>query len=146
MGITWILVANASLARLYAHDGPQNGLQLVKELAHPASRQKNAELASDRAGHMQSTGNGHGSRQPAHMPKETEARSFAHSLAHELYLGRSCNRFVRAILIAPPAFMGMLNSTLDRATAQLVSDRFEKDYTKVAQPELRGHLGNCLFI
>jgi hypothetical protein len=42
--------------------------------------------------------------------------------------------------------MGMLNATLDRPTAQLISDRFEKDYTKSPEPDLRGHLKDCLFV
>jgi hypothetical protein len=63
MAITWILVANASLARLYANLGPKKGLQLVKEIAHPESRMKNADLASDRAGKMQAAGSGHGARE-----------------------------------------------------------------------------------
>ena len=40
MAITWILVANASLAKLYANLGPNKGLKLVKELVHPESRQR----------------------------------------------------------------------------------------------------------
>jgi protein required for attachment to host cells len=67
-------------------------------------------------------------------------------LAKELYLGRSRNEFARAILVAPPAFMGMLNATLDRPTAQMVTDRLEKDYTKTSEPDLRGHLGNCMLV
>ncbi|MDD3354472.1 host attachment protein, partial [Zoogloea sp.] len=111
MAITWILVANASLARLYAHLGPKQGLQLVKEITHPESRMRNADLSSDRAGQMQAAGSGHGARAQQTPPKLHAARSFAQQLAKELYLGRSRNLFKRAILVAPPAFMGMLNTT-----------------------------------
>ena len=55
MAITWILVANASLARLYANLGPKQGLRLIKELVHPESRMKNADLSSDRAGAIQAS-------------------------------------------------------------------------------------------
>ena len=34
---TWILVANASLARFYANSGPNKGLALMKEIRHPES-------------------------------------------------------------------------------------------------------------
>ncbi|MCB1912815.1 MAG: host attachment protein [Rhodocyclaceae bacterium] len=142
MAITWILVANASLAKLYANLGPNKGLKLVKELVHPESRQKNAELVTDKIG----TGNGNGSYEPASQPKEQAARSFAHQIAKELYAGRSRNEFERAILVAPPAFMGMLNSNLDGPTSQLVSDRFEKDYTKTSEPALVAHLSSCIFL
>lgn len=146
MAITWILVANASLARLYANLGPNKGLQLVKEITHPESRMKNADLTSDRAGQMQAAGSGHGAREQQTPPKLNAARSFAQRLAKELYMGRSRNLFARAILVAPPGFMGMLNATLDRPTAQMVTDRFEKDYTKTSEPLLCGRLESCLYV
>lgn len=145
MAITWILVANASLARLYANLGPNKGLQLIKELVHPQSRMKNADLVTDRAGLLQAA-SGHGAREPATPPKLNAARAFAQMLAKELYQGRSSNKFRRAILVAPPAFMGMLNHEMDRNTAQMVTDRLEKDYTKTSEPTLCGRLENCLFV
>ena len=146
MAITWILVANASLAKLYANLGPNKGLTLVKEMIHPESRQKNSELVTDRAGSMASAGNGLGSKQPQTQPKTHEAKVFAQELAQELYRGRAKNAFGRAIVFAPPAFMGMLNAVMDNPTAQLITDRFEKDYTKTSEPKLKEHLGACLFL
>jgi protein required for attachment to host cells len=146
MAITWILVANASLAKLYANIGPNKGLTLVKELIHPESRQKNSDLVTDRSGSMASVGNGQGSRQPQTVPKTHEAKVFAQEIAQELYLGRAKNAFGRAIVFAPPSFMGMLNSVLDTPTAQLITDRFEKDYTKETEPVLRERLASCLFL
>lgn len=146
MAITWILVANASLARLYENLGPNKGLKLVKELIHPESRLKNAELVTDRPGSMPSRGNGHGSTQPQTQPKEHQAKVFAHELAQELYQGRTSNAFARAILIAPPNFMGMLNTVLDSPTAQMITDRFEKDYTKSPEPQIRERLATCMYL
>lgn len=146
MAITWILVANASLAKLYENLGPNKGLKLVKEMIHPESRLKNSDLVTDRAGSMASNGNGPGIKQPQTQPKDHEAKVFAQELAHELYAGRTHNAFQRAIIYAPPAFMGMLNTALDHPTAQLISDHFEKDYTKTAEPKLREHLATCLFL
>ncbi|NMG45623.1 host attachment protein [Aromatoleum toluvorans] len=146
MAITWILVANASLAKLYANLGPNKGLTLVKELIHPESRQKNSDLVTDRAGASPSAGNGSGSKQPQTVPKTHEAKVFAQEIAQELYKGRATNAFGRAIVIAPPSFMGMLNAVLDSPTAQLITDRFEKDYTKEPEPVLRERLASCLFV
>lgn len=143
---TWILVANSSQAKLYANHGPKKGLTLVKELAHPESRLKNSDLVTDRAGHMQSAGTGHGSRQPPTEPKQNEARHFAQELAGELNHGRTSNQMQRIILVAPPAFMGLINSSLDGQTSNLVSDRFEKDYTKTTPKELASHLESCIFL
>jgi len=146
MTITWILVANASRAKLFSNDGPKKGLRLVRESAHPESREKASDLVSDRAGHMQGSGNGHGARQPKNDPKTNEARSFAQELARELNAGRGKQLCGRVILVAPPAFMGLINEKLDGQTASLVSDRFEKDYTKATERELAGHLQSCIFL
>jgi protein required for attachment to host cells len=146
MAITWILVANASLARVYEHLGPNKGIKLVKELIHPESRYKNSDLVTDRSGNMATQGNGKGAHTPQTMPKDHQAKVFAQELAHELYQGRTKNAFGRAIVVAPPAFMGMLNAEIDHPTAQLVTDRFEKDYTKAPEPKLCERLSSCLFV
>ena len=146
MPVTWILVANASLAKLYANLGPNKGLTLVKELIHPESRQKNGELVSDRSGAMGAVGSGGGSMQPQTLPKQHEAKVFAQEIAQALYQGRTSNAFKRAILVAPPAFMGLLNAVIDGPTAQLITDRFEKDYTKTPDTELGERLGSTIFL
>ena len=84
--------------------------------------------------------------QPQTLPKQHEAKVFAQELAQTLYQGRTTNAFKRAILVAPPAFMGLLNAVLDGPTAQMVTDRFEKDYTKTPQDELGEHLGSTIFL
>lgn len=143
MAITWILVANASLAKLYANLGPNKGLSLIKEWMHPESRQKAADLVSDRAGAIMS---GKGMRQSQTLPKEHQAKVFAMEIAKELYHGRARNAFGRAILVAPPGFMGMINTNLDGPTAQMISDRFEKDYTKTPEPALKARLASCIYL
>jgi protein required for attachment to host cells len=146
MAITWILVANASLAKLYENLGPNKGLKLVKELIHPESRLKNSELVTDRPGSMASVGNGQGACQPQTIPKDHEAKVFAQELAQALYAGRTQNAYERAIVFAPPGFMGMLNSVLDHTTSLLITDRFEKDYTKSPEPQLRERLATCIYL
>ncbi len=146
MATTWILVANASQAKLYGNTGPKKGLKLIKDLKHPESREKASELVSDRPGQMHSPGNSHRASQPKTDPKTNEARHFALELGRELNHGRSSGQVERIILVAPPAFMGMINEKLDSPTANIVSDRFEKDYTRSSEKELAGHLENCIFL
>lgn len=146
MGNTWILVANASKANLYLNSGPKKGLKKLKEFDHSASRDKASQLVTDRPGHNKSHGNGRGAYVPATDPKQNEAHNFALELARQLDHGRSTNEFQRLILVAPPAFLGMLKSSMDTRVLGLVSDSFEKDYTKVAEKELSGHLESCIFL
>lgn len=146
MSTTWILVANASTARLYANHGAKKGMQLVKELSHPESRAKASNLVADRPGHNPGSGNGHGSFVPATDPKQNEAERFAQELAREMDQGRTANSYQRAILVAAPAFMGLLKGNLDHQVSKLVSESVEKDYTKATEKELSGHLENIIYL
>lgn len=146
MNTTWILVANSSIANLYANNGPHHGLQLVKQLVHPESREKAAELVSDRPGHDQAHGGGHGSYVPETTPKQNEAEHFALQLAKELEHGRATNLYNRLILVASPSFIGMLNSRLEEHVRTLVTETIEKDYTKATEKELVSHLESYLFL
>ncbi len=146
MATTWILVANASQAKLYANSGPKKGLKLLKELKHPESREKASDLVSDRPGQLHSPGTGHRASQPKTDPKTNEARHFAQELARELNHGRSSGQVERIILVAPPAFMGLIKEKLDDQTANIVTDSFEKDYTRSNEKELAGHLESCIFL
>ena len=146
MIITWILVANASTAHLYANHGPKKGLKKLKEFEHTASRDKGSDLASDRPGHYNGHGNSHGSFMPATDPKQNEARHFALELAKELDHGRTANSYQRLILVASAPFMGLINGNLDSHVKTLVSDSFEKDYTKSSKKQLTRHLENCIYL
>ncbi|MDP5241252.1 host attachment protein [Uliginosibacterium sp. 31-16] len=133
MSITWIVVANARHARIFAQNGPNKALELVQESA----------LDEDATAMPESVGRASPRRG---QPERNGARSFAHQIGSELCSGRSRGRFSRAILVAPPAFMGMLNAELDAPTASLVSSRLDKDYTRSQTQELSGHLSQCLCI
>ena len=146
MTSTWIVVANASVAHVYCNDGPNKGLTRVRTLEHAASREKGSDLVSDRPGHSPGRGNGHGAYNPAKMPKEVEAERFALALARELDQGRTRNAYQRLILVASPYFMGLVNQHLESHVRQMLSDTIEKDYTKLTERELAGHLESCIFL
>lgn len=142
MSITWIMVANASQAKLFANHGPKKGLQLVKELVHPESREKAANLVSDRVGNYA----GSGSYAQPTDPKHHEAERFALELAHELEHGRVNNAYERLILIASTPFMGLLNGRLSQQVRQRISESINKDYTHVPARELPTYLGNVAWL
>lgn len=141
---TWVLVANASSARLYEGD-PRRKLTLLKDFSHPASRERASALVSDRPGHNPGAGNGHGSFVPASDPKQNEAALFAGELASELERGRVSGAARRIVLVAAPAFLGLLNKQLSDANRALVSATVQKDYTKADDKELQAHLVQALF-
>ncbi len=132
MSTTWVMVANASHAKLFSNEGPNKGLQLVKELCHPESREKAAELVSDRAGS--------GSYAQPTPPKVHEAERFAAEIAQELEHGRIQNTYGRLILVTSAHFMGLLNERLSQSVRDKISDSINKDYTSLPVKELAGHL------
>lgn len=142
MSITWIMVANASYAKLFANTGPHKGLQLLKEIAHPESREKAAELVSDRVGNFQ----GSGSYAQPTDPKLHEAERFAQQISHELETGRVGNAYEKLILIASAPFLGLINARLTSQVKGKVSDSINKDYTHLPDRELAGHLKNHLVL
>lgn len=137
MSITWVLVANTRSATLYENPGPNKGLTLVKKIA---TEQDETEKAQP-IGAMD--------RSDWHRPDEFQrqkAKGFARQLAAELRLARTEKRFARTILVAPAAFMGLLNAELDPPTAQQVSARLDKDYTRLTAHELCEELVTSLCV
>ena len=138
---TWLLVANASCARLYKTQPRPRTLTLVKSFEHPASREKGEELASDRPGRIQTDNPGgetaaHGAYNEPTSPKEYEHERFAMLLAKTLEDGRTHNHFDQLILVASPQFHGLLNKQMNGHLTKMVSTHLNKDYTRLDEAEL----------
>ncbi|HNQ03565.1 MAG TPA: host attachment protein [Thiobacillaceae bacterium] len=143
MSVTWIMVANASQARLFANHGPKRGLELVREFTHPESREKTSNLVSDRLGAM---GMGHGAFIQSTNPKHHEAERFAQEVARELDAGRVKRAYDRLILVASSPFMGLMNASLPGQVRSKVSESIDKDYTRLPVKELAGHLEQVVYL
>ena len=133
---TWVLVANSSEARLYETRKIGETLKCLKEFDHPESRKKGTTLASDRPGHTQSKGTGHGAMGDPANPKEYEAKRFASELAKKLDKGRATNAYKRLVLVAPPQFYGLLKNHLSENTRAIVVTKIQKDYTALPDRDL----------
>jgi len=142
MSITWIMVANASHAKLFTNKGPNKGLELIKELEHPESREKAAELVSDRIGNYA----GSGSYAQPTAPKEHEAERFAQEIAHELEQGRVSNAYEKLVVVTSSHFMGLLNGRISQQVKSKITSSINKDYTSLPVKELSGHLEGHVFL
>lgn len=140
MSHVWILVGDASEARIFSYEAG-GSLSLIDQLTHPESRLKGSDVASDRPGHYQSKGTGHGAFTAGSDPKEYEVERFAHQLATYLDDGRRHNKYDSLILVAAPHFYGLLNKSLNKHVKEMVSQAIEKDYGKVKEHDLAGKLG-----
>lgn len=141
MRTTWILIANASEARLFQAEKNTKNLTLLEEFKHPESREKTLDLISDIGGRYRNPGFAPGGLyQEPTPPKELEAERFAHELAVKLNKGRNLNQFHDLIVIAPPHFQGLLSRFCNSHVKMLITHIFHKDYTKLKPHELPQYL------
>ena len=144
MDNTWVLVANASEARLFQTERLGKDMSILKDFSHPESRAKGASLASDRPGSTQGRGSSMGTRGDSSDPKDFEAERFAGELASELDKGRTANAYRRLVLVAAPHFQGLLKTHMNTHTRDMVANLINKDYTACDVRDLPARLKECL--
>lgn len=146
MNATWILVCDASRARLFSTPGKGRPWTLVQELNHPESRLKGSEIMSDQPGRVrQSMGAGtRPAMEPHTPPKQVEAEHFAQQLAGVVEHGHGRNDFSRLVLVAPPHFLGLLRKSLSDQCSKRVVASLDKDYTELKERELPERLADVL--
>jgi protein required for attachment to host cells len=152
---TWILVCDASRARLLLERRRGRDISLVESFEHADSRAHVRDLMADAQGRkpvgpvpaarVAGQGGAHGrpGAEPDTDAKEVEAQKFARELAEVLDKGRSDHAYERLIIAAPPRFLGMLRGALDAQVAKLVETTIDKDFAGFDLPELIERLKDC---
>ena len=140
---TWILVCDASRARLFAEAAPGREFSLVASFEHPASRERARDLTTDANG-RKPVGGTHGGGvngnrpggfhgrpgvEPDTNPKEVEAVKFARDLAGALEKGFDAHLFDALIISAPPHFLGLLKETIPDKIMKRLSHTIDKDFS-----------------
>jgi len=141
--LQWVLLANASRARLFERD-PENGA--MRELAgvvDPAGRAKGSDLADDRPGHV-AKGTGRTQFEPRTPPKEHEHREFARDLAHQLEAEAQAGRMAPWVLIASSPFLGLLRAALGSAAAARLEHHADRDLTAYQGRDLEHRVAELL--
>lgn len=144
MDNTWVLVANASEAHLFATERLGEDMSTIHDYVHPESRAKGTTLASDRPGSSKGRGSNMGTRGDPNDPKHFEAERFASELADVLDKGRTENAYRRLVLVAAPHFQGLLKAELNDHTRDMVSNIIDKDFTSCDIRELPSRLKGCV--
>lgn len=145
MKTTWILIANASEARLFSAKKTYKDMELIKEFHHPESREKVHNLISDASGRYRKNISPKSAFEEMHNPKKLEAEKFAQILAFTLEQGRNKNLYSNLILIAPSQFHGLLNKSCSHFVIDKVIERLDKDYTKIREHDLNKYLNGKYF-
>lgn len=145
----WLVVANASQARVLEAAATAGPYQLLAELAHPESRKKGIELDNDRPGRAE--GNVHSQGGGVHAPggglyeprvdaRKREHERFAQEVAAVLNAGVADGRCAGLVIVAADPFLGQLKAKLSERASEQVLRTLSKDYTSLSEPELAKRL------
>jgi protein required for attachment to host cells len=150
---TWVLVCDASHARIFAVSDKEQPWTQVQAMEHPEGRLKGQDLVTappgrthDRFGRMRN-GIAHGSRsamEPDTDPQEVEAGRFAQELAELLERRLNEGRYDRLLIAAPPHFLGLLRARIGDRVRQRIAVSVDHDYTWVRAPQLPERLAAYL--
>jgi len=139
----WLVVANASRARVLEATSKPGRYVHIADLVHPQSRQKGTELAADRPGHVPGpTAHGAGSSafDPRTAPREREHDRFARELASALNSGIATGRCAGLVLVASNPFLGHIKEHLSEQAAKAVLQSVPSDFTALNERELAERL------
>ena len=137
----WILVANASHARLFSRASPTDPLVPFATMEHPESRLKGSELASDRPGHEATDHSSGGNRyEPRSDVRRKEHQRFAREIAHRLDTALAGAEFSALWIFASSPFLGELKAQLSDAVDKHVQLAHDSDLTSLGLAEIEQRL------
>jgi len=123
----WILVANASEARLLQHE-PGCPLTVLLAYHHPSSRLHSSELGDDERGRQRSDRSPGAKAFEGHLePQRKEHLRFARELAGALEQGAADGRCHRIHVFAASPFLGELRQEFGAATRRVLAGSHDLD-------------------
>jgi protein required for attachment to host cells len=145
---TRIVVANQAGARFYDINRPSGALRLVGELANPEGRLHDRDLKSDRPGRVFDAPKRVGPRGAVQRhatatekrPRQQVASVFARRISAALATAHRTGGIDRIVLIAAPAFLGLLRKTLPKSLRAVVAAEVAKDLANEAADGIRPHI------
>jgi protein required for attachment to host cells len=141
----WIVVADASRARVISTVDRAINLSVEQELDHPEGRLRTQEPVSDESGRLEKSGRGIlSAMDPKTDPHEEVAKHFAGKVAKLLEDGLAHNAFQSLTLVAPAHFLALLKAALTPEVAKRLDAGIAKDLTRLPSPQLREHLQKVL--
>lgn len=141
MADIWVLVADSSDARIYAARNLRSPLDLVATLSHQASRLHARDLGSDAPGRVHDRfGPARHSLDEGQQLKTTEKQRFAREIADRLAEAHRQKKFDRLVVMAGPAFLGMLRHLLSKPLAAAVIAEVPKDLVAQDVAAIQAHI------
>jgi len=149
-----ILVADQSEAEFYDLEHRREAPHFVARLSDPVAHLHDRDLVSDRPGrffdHAATAGTRRGAtpRHSAggeHEPRKHAAAVFARRIAGELERAKRDNEFDRLVIMAGPAFLGLLRKALPASVSACVAAEVSKDLVHQSPDIVQAHLPEDAF-
>lgn len=132
----WVLVANASSARLFRLES-MNKLVELEDFVHPESRLHEQDLSSSAPGReFSSVGNRRSAMEPKTSQKDHEIALFAKTLSSHLDKAHADNNFSQLVVIASPSFLGTLRQTFSTTITNLITKEINKDLVHLSTGDI----------
>lgn len=134
----WILIADASRARLYSTTARNAPLKLEEAFDYVPGREKASDIESDEPGRYSRAGKGGilSAMEPGTPVHKVEERRFAAKLAEMLHKGLLAKSYDGVALFAAPEFLGFLRQSLDDQVRKHLLVSIPKDLTQMDEREL----------
>jgi protein required for attachment to host cells len=137
--IAWILVADSNRARIFVNNYvAEKKIALIQDYSEKDVHKKNSELMITNKGDL-----GAGHTVESSNPKFQQSNLFANALAKKLEHCRELHSFTKLMVVAPPAFLGLLKEHLSKEIHKVMTT-VEKDYTHDIEEKLVKHLSDHL--
>jgi protein required for attachment to host cells len=138
----WLVVANASKARLLEESDKPGVYVHLADLVHPQSRQKGSTLSGERPGHVNALGPrpGGATYESKTGAREREHDRFAREIAAALNDGIAAGRCAGVVLVASNPFLGHVKSHLSEQARKALVRCVPSDYTALRDAELAPRL------
>jgi protein required for attachment to host cells len=125
----WIIVANASTARIYEALS-RHSIKQIHNFEHRQSRMKAEQLVTDFPAHRRSPVYAGGSYTERSDPHHHEVEKFAVEIAKIIEQAHARSQFEQIVLIMPPEFLGIFLKHLSDTSKDSIRLSINKDYTK----------------
>ena len=140
MNTIWVVVAESSRAKVYATDALGEELTEIEHFDHADSRRHARDITSDLPGRNVGSDGSHHALQAETDIKEEEAVQFSRQINKYLQAALSKHQFGKLMIIAAPAFLGLLRAHMDSQVAKLVVYELAKNLVQCDIAQIRTHL------
>lgn len=141
MSKTMILVAEGSRAKLYLSESPKQPWQEIEDLIEPEGRMQEKDLGADQPGRFGGmAGEGRHALDEKHGLVEVAQKAFSKELCEEVERRHRGGEFDQLVVVAAPAFLGMLRKAMGSELSKIVVEEIDKNLVHHRAEDVRGHL------